>query len=104
LPVGLPPLISAGHMLAADGGDSGQRDVLLAGIYTLATRMLIKLDDQQLEWMAADRARVLASGGGFSPATVELHRVSAENYVGDAVAAALRIVPSALPTTERHAR
>jgi hypothetical protein len=25
--------------------------------------MLIKLDDQQLGWMAADRARVLASGG-----------------------------------------
>jgi hypothetical protein len=38
-------------------------------------------------------------GGGFSPATVELHRVSAENYAGDpgaAVAAALRIVPASL--------
>ena len=46
-------------------------------------------------------------GGGFSPATVELHRVSAENYAGDpgaAVAAALRIVPASLPTTERRAR
>ena len=198
----LPRLISAGHALAAGGGDSGQRDALLAGIYTLTTRMLIKLDDQQLGWMAADRARVLASGGGdplavgeaarnlavlarkagwheqassialsaaaspllagpgtrlaaerglliqsaaytaaragdrdgmreltdeaasiaaqsegrallrdhgggFSPATVELHRVSAENYAGDpgaAVAAALRIVPASLPTTERRAR
>jgi len=202
LSVTMPRLISAGHVLAADGGDSGQRDELLAGIYTLATRMLIKLDDQQLGWMAADRARVLASGGrdplavgeaarnlavlarkagwheqascialsaaaspllagagprlaaerglliqsaaytaaragdrsgmreltdeaasiaaqlgarvllrdhggGFSPATVELHRVSAENYAGDpgaAVAAALRIVPASLPTTERRAR
>ena len=201
LSVTLPRLISAGHVLAA-GGDSGQRDALLAGIYTLTTRMLIKLDDQQLGWMAADRARVLASGGGdplavgeaarnlavlarkagwheqassialsaaaspllagpgarlaaerglliqsaaytaaragdrdgmreltdeaasiaaqlggrallrdhgggFSPATVELHRVSAENYAGDpgaAVAAALRIVPASLPTTERRAR
>ncbi len=203
LSVTLPRLISAGHVLAADGGgEAGQRNVLLAGIYTLATRMLIKLDDQQLGWMAADRARVLASGGGdplavgeaarnlavlarkagwhqqassialsaaaspflagtgtglaaerglliqsaaytaacagdrhgmreltdeaasiaaqlggrallrdhgggFSPATVELHRVSAENYAGDpgaAVAAALRIVPASLPTTERRAR
>ena len=30
----------------------GERDALLAGIYTLTTRMLIKLDDQQLGWMA----------------------------------------------------
>jgi transcriptional regulator with XRE-family HTH domain len=202
LSVTLPRLISAGHVLAVGGGDSGQRDALLAGIYTLTTRMLIKLDDQQLGWMAADRARVLASGGGdplavgeaarnlavlarkagwheqassialsaaaspllagpdprlaaerglliqsaaytaahagdrdgtreltdeaasiaaqsgdrallrdhgggFSPATVELHRVSAENYAGDpgaAVAAALRIVPASLPTTERRVR
>jgi transcriptional regulator with XRE-family HTH domain len=201
LSVTLPRLIAAGHVLAAGGPDSGQRDALLAGIYTLTTRMLIKLDDQQLGWMAADRARVLASGGdplavgeaarnlavlarkagwheqassialtaaaspllagpgprlaaerglliqsaaytaaragdrdgmreltdqaasiaarsrgpallrdhggGFSPATVELHRVSAENYAGDpgaAVAAALRIVPASLPTTERRAR
>jgi len=202
LSVSLPRLISAGHVLAADGGGSGQRNALLAGIYTLTTRMLIKLDDQQLGWMAADRARALASGGGdplavgeaarnlavlarkagwheqascialsaaaspllagpgsrlaaerglliqsaaytaaragnrdgmreltdeaasiavqsggrallrdhgggFSPATVELHRVSAENYAGDpgaAVAAALRIVPASLPTTERRAR
>jgi transcriptional regulator with XRE-family HTH domain len=202
LSVTVPRLISAGHVLAAGGGDSGQRDALLAGIYTLTTRMLIKLDDQQLGWMAADRAGVLASGGGdplavgeaarnlavlarkagwheqascialsaaaspllagpgtrlaaerglliqsaaytaaragdrdgmreltdeaasiaaqfggrgllrdhgggFSPATVELHRVSAENYAGDpgaAVAAALRIAPASLPTTERRAR
>jgi hypothetical protein len=201
LAVTVPRLISAGHVLAA-GGESRERDVLLAGIYTLTTRMLIKLDDQQLGWMAADRARVLASGGGdplaageaarnlavlarkagwhdraasialtaatspllagasprlaaerglliqsaaytaaragdrdtmreltgqaasiaagfgdtallrdhgggITPATVELHRISAENYAGDpsaAVAAAARIVPASLPTTERRAR
>ncbi|HUN36649.1 MAG TPA: hypothetical protein VMU95_32035 [Trebonia sp.] len=174
---------------------------MLAGIYTLTTRMLIKLDDQQLGWMAADRARVLASGGepvavgeatrnlavlarkagwhdraasialagaasplltgpnprlaaerglliqsaaytaaragdrgamreltgeaaaiaaglgptvmlrdhggGFTPTTVELHRISAENYAGDpaaAIAAASRINPANLPSTERRAR
>jgi transcriptional regulator with XRE-family HTH domain len=201
LAVSLPRLISAGHVLAA-GGEAREREVLLAGIYTLTTRMLIKLDDQQLGWMAADRARVLASGGGdplaageaarnlavlarkagwhdqaaaialsaaaspllsgrdprlaaerglllqsaaytaaragdrdtmreltsqaasiaaglgdtvalrdhgggFTPATVEVHRISAENYAGDpgaAVAAADRIVPASLPTTERRAR
>jgi hypothetical protein len=45
-------------------------------------------------------------GGGFAPAMVELHLVSAENYAGDpgeAVATALRIVPASLPTTERRA-
>jgi hypothetical protein len=53
------------------------------------------------------RALLGDHGGGFTPATVELHRVSAENYAGDpgaAVAAARRIVPASLPTTERRAR
>jgi hypothetical protein len=200
LAVSLPRLIAAGHMLAANA-ESREPVALLAGIYTLTTRMLIKLDDQQLGWMAADRARVLASGGdplavgeaarnlavlarkagwhdraasialtaaaspllagnaprlaaerglliqsaaytaarsgdrdamreltgeaaaiatrigpavllrdhsgGFIPATVELHRISAENYAGDpgaAIAAASRIDPASLPTTERRAR
>jgi transcriptional regulator with XRE-family HTH domain len=201
LAVIVPRLLSAGHLLAA-GGESRERDVLLAGIYTITTRMLIKLDDQQLGWMAADRARLLASGGGdplaageaarnlavlarkagwhdqassialsaaaspllagkaprlaaerglliqsaaytaaragdrdtmreltsqaasiaarlrdanllrdhgggFTPATVGLHRISAENYAGDpgaAIAAADRILPASLPTTERRAR
>jgi hypothetical protein len=46
-------------------------------------------------------------GGGFTPATVELHRISAENHAGDpgaATSAAARIVPSQLPTTERRSR
>jgi hypothetical protein len=200
LAVSLPRLISVGHLLAAD--NSRESSALLAAVYTLTTRMLIKLDDQQLGWMAADRAKILASGigdplaageaarnlavlarkagwydqaasialatatspllagvaprltaerglliqsaaytaaragnrsdmreltaqaaaiagslagqvllrdhgGGFAPATVELHRISAESYAGDpgaAVAAASRIVPASLPTTERRAR
>ncbi len=198
----LPRLICAGHLLAADAG-TAETGVLLAGIYTLTTRMLIKLDDQQLGWMAADRAKVIASGSGdpllqaeaarnlavlarkagwheqaasialtaatspalrgtdprltaerglliqsaaytaarcgdrdgmreltgqaaslagrlggtvlllrdhggeFSPATVGLHRISAENHAGNpdaAIAAAARVPPASLPTTERRAR
>jgi hypothetical protein len=57
----LPRLVSAGHQLAADDG-SAVTSALLTGIYTLVTRMLIKLDDAQLGWLAADRARVLAAG------------------------------------------
>jgi transcriptional regulator with XRE-family HTH domain len=74
LSVTLPRLVCAGHVLAVDGGIPGERDALLAGIYTLTTRMLIKLDDQQLGWMAADRARVLASGGGDPLAVGEAAR------------------------------
>jgi transcriptional regulator with XRE-family HTH domain len=73
LSVSLPRLISAGHVIAADGETQGS-NALLAGIYTLATRMLIKLDDQQLGWMAADRARILASGGGGPLAVGEAAR------------------------------
>jgi tetratricopeptide (TPR) repeat protein len=46
-------------------------------------------------------------GGGFSPATVELHRISAEYSIGEpgaALAAAKRIVPAQLPSVERRAR
>jgi len=46
-------------------------------------------------------------GGGFAPATVQLHTISAENYAGDpgaAVAAAAQIAPASLPTTERRSR
>jgi hypothetical protein len=60
--------------MAVPGWPGQERDALLAGIYTLTTRMLIKLDDQQLGWMAADRARVLASGGGDPLAVGEAAR------------------------------
>jgi transcriptional regulator with XRE-family HTH domain len=197
----LPLLLATAH--AADDGTPDSA-ALLAETYTLITRLLVKLDDQQLGWMAADRARVLAAdadrtllvaeaarqlavlarkagwhdqamtialtgaahpslaeaaddprftaerglllqsaaytaarngdqatmreltdeaaaiasrltgplllrdhGGGFTPATVQLHRISAEYAVGDigaAITAARRIRPANLPTTERRAR
>ncbi|WP_371780716.1 hypothetical protein [Streptosporangium subroseum] len=59
LAVRLPRLIRAGHALS----DDGQGHALLAQSYVLATRMLVKLDEQQLGWMAADRARQLAEAG-----------------------------------------
>ncbi|MGH3265587.1 MAG: hypothetical protein ACRDNS_26740, partial [Trebonia sp.] len=74
LSVTLPRLICAGHVLAVGGGSPVERDALLAGIYALTTRMLVKLDDQQLGWMAADRARVLVSGGGDPLAVGEAAR------------------------------
>ncbi|WP_328582311.1 hypothetical protein [Streptomyces sp. NBC_00370] len=46
-------------------------------------------------------------GGGFSPLTVQLHRISAENYAGDPLAAlaAARTIPlKALPSVERRSR
>ncbi|PNE30821.1 transcriptional regulator [Streptomyces eurocidicus] len=60
LAVRLPRLIHAGHAHSASGGDCA----LLAQSYLLATRMLIKLDEQQLGWMAADRARQTAEAAG----------------------------------------
>lgn len=46
-------------------------------------------------------------GGGFSPATVQLHRISAEFSTGDpaaALAAARALPPQSLPSVERRAR
>ncbi|MCP2259872.1 hypothetical protein LX15_003581 [Streptoalloteichus tenebrarius] len=46
-------------------------------------------------------------GGGFSPLTVQLHRISAENYAGDplaALAAARSISLKELPSVERRSR
>ena len=198
----LPRLISSGHAAAAGAPDDAAVSGVLAEIYTLTTRMLIKLDDQQLGWMAADRARVIASaaddplvpaeaarnlavlarkagwyaqamsiamsaagqpglrdgdpqraaerglliqsaaytaarsgdrtgmreltnqaaaiaaglggatllrdhGGGFSPATVALHRISAEYSIGEpgaAIAVARQIPLASLPSVERRAR
>ncbi|MBZ4319918.1 helix-turn-helix domain-containing protein [Streptomyces huiliensis] len=62
LAVRLPRLICATHARA--GGQGGEEDGLLAHSYLLATRMLIKLDEQQLGWMAADRARQTAEATG----------------------------------------
>lgn len=202
LAVRLPRLIRDGHALTAPNGDGTAHYALLAKSYLLATRMLVKMAEQQLGWMAADRARQLAEaaqdvlavaesarqlavlarkagwhsealsialsaadhpdlrragragtvvrgllvqsasytlarrgdrdgmreltdeaaaiakelgggtllrdhGGGFSPVTVTLHRISAENHAGDplaALAAARSISLKALPSVERRSR
>ncbi|MFI0738361.1 helix-turn-helix domain-containing protein [Streptomyces sp. NPDC021100] len=62
LSVRLPRLICAAHARA--DGQGVEEDGLLAHSYLLATRMLIKLDEQQLGWMAADRARQAAETTG----------------------------------------
>ena len=69
----LPQLICAAHALTTDGGDPDHH-ALLAQVYLLTTRMLIKLDDQQLGWMAADRARVTADTGGHPLIAAEAAR------------------------------
>ncbi|MGH3813875.1 MAG: hypothetical protein ACRDUV_15720 [Pseudonocardiaceae bacterium] len=46
-------------------------------------------------------------GGGFSTVTVQLHRISAANSLGDhaaALAGARTLTPARLPTVERRAR
>ncbi|GGU41471.1 hypothetical protein GCM10010289_73000 [Streptomyces violascens] len=72
LAVRLPRLIRAGHALSSDT----ERDHLdlLGQSYLLATRMLIKLDEQQLGWMAADRARQAAEAAGHPLAVAEAAR------------------------------
>jgi hypothetical protein len=69
----LPRLICADHALAAGSGTAAT-STLLADIYTLATRTLIKLDDQQLGWLAADRAQALAAAGGDPLVSAEAAR------------------------------
>ncbi|WP_433258764.1 helix-turn-helix domain-containing protein [Streptosporangium sp. CA-135522] len=71
LAVRLPRLIRAGHTLSGSGTD---HHALLAQSYVLATRMLVKLDEQQLGWMAADRARQLAEAGDDVLTTAEAAR------------------------------
>lgn len=67
----LPRLISAGHRSTSDGFP------VLAQAYLLATRILIKLDEPQLGWMAADRARQFAAAGGAPVAVAEAARQQA---------------------------
>ncbi|MFE4670694.1 XRE family transcriptional regulator [Streptomyces sp. NPDC056716] len=62
----LPAAIRTGH---ADSTDTG-----LARAYILATRMLVKLDEQQLGWMAADRARQYAASTGDPMQSAEASR------------------------------
>ncbi|MGN5630491.1 XRE family transcriptional regulator [Streptomyces sp. AC154] len=73
LAVRLPRLIRAGHAHTPGGGTEDDYK-LLAKSYLLATRMLVKLDEQQLGWMAADRARQLAEAAGDALAVAESAR------------------------------
>ncbi|MEV5381188.1 helix-turn-helix transcriptional regulator [Streptomyces nondiastaticus] len=70
LSVRLPRLICAAHARAGGAGDDG----VLARSYLLATRMLIKLEEQQLGWMAADRARQSAEATGDTLLVAEAAR------------------------------
>lgn len=72
LAVRLPRLIRAGHALGPT--DEEDRLDLLGQSYLLATRMLVKLDEQQLGWMAADRARQVAEAAGHPLAVAEAAR------------------------------
>ncbi|GAA4221591.1 transcriptional regulator with XRE-family HTH domain [Streptosporangium album] len=69
LAVRLPRLIRTGHAL-----NGGRDHAFLAQSYVLATRMLVKLDEQQLGWMAADRARQLAEAGDDALTVAEAAR------------------------------
>ncbi|MFE1476643.1 helix-turn-helix domain-containing protein [Streptomyces cyaneofuscatus] len=73
LAVRLPRLIRAGHAPSTTG-DATEKYALLAKSYLLATRMLVKMDEQQLGWMAADRARQLAEAAGDILAVAESAR------------------------------
>ncbi|MFB7054376.1 helix-turn-helix domain-containing protein [Streptomyces vinaceus] len=69
----LPRLISSGHRSTG----SGDTFAVLAQAYLLATRILVKLDEPQLGWMAADRARQFATAGGARVAVAEAARQQA---------------------------
>ncbi|WP_406290439.1 XRE family transcriptional regulator [Embleya sp. NBC_00896] len=51
-----------------------EHQALLAEVYVPTTRMLIKLDDTQLGWMAADRARTTAHAGNSPLVAAEAAR------------------------------
>ncbi|OLO25928.1 transcriptional regulator [Streptomyces sp. MNU77] len=73
LAVRLPRLIRGGHALSTNAA-APEPHALLAKSYLLATRMLVKMDEQQLGWMAADRARQLAEAAGDILAVAESAR------------------------------
>ncbi|MEU6261732.1 helix-turn-helix domain-containing protein [Saccharopolyspora shandongensis] len=65
----LPRLLQAGHSQTSD-----EAATLLAQTYLLVVRVLIKLDEQQLGWMAADRARQYAEATGDALLVAEAAR------------------------------
>ncbi|MFC7912517.1 hypothetical protein [Streptomyces sp. NPDC057386] len=76
LTVSLPLLVRAGHVLALSGRDTDQY-ALPAKVYLLATRMLVKLDETPLGWIAADRARQFANAADDALAVAEAARQAA---------------------------
>ncbi|MEV5985718.1 helix-turn-helix transcriptional regulator [Streptomyces sp. NPDC052051] len=68
----LPQLLRAAHQASG----TGHYPVLAHG-YLLATRVLIKLHEPQLGWMAADRARQIAHAAGIPLAIAEAVRQQA---------------------------
>ncbi|MFD7919682.1 XRE family transcriptional regulator [Streptomyces sp. NPDC059740] len=76
LAVSLPRLLRAGHALTLSGGDTAPY-ALLSEAYLLATRMLVKLDELQLGWLAVDRARQFAEAADVALAVAEAARQAA---------------------------
>ena len=102
---------------ACQGGDPqrlAERGLLIQSAAYTAARSGDRAGMRELTGEAAAIAARLGGGtllrdhgGGFGPATVQLHRISAENYIGEpgaAIAAARRIPPASLPSVERRAR
>ena len=113
---GAVPAGSAGHP-GLRGGDqrlAADRGLLLqSAAYTAARSGDRDARREMTGEAAAIAARLNGTvllrdhGGGFTPATVQLHRISAEYSAGEpgaAIAAARRLPPASLPTTERRAR
>ncbi|MEU1312267.1 hypothetical protein ABZ419_25710 [Streptomyces cinnamoneus] len=109
-------LTAADHPSLRGGGPTlaAERGLLVQSAAYTAARAGDTAGMRELTDEAAAIANELGSavllrdhGGGFSPTTVQLHRVSAENSAG-APSAALTAVrdvpPGSLPSTERRAR
>ncbi|MEV7282437.1 hypothetical protein [Streptomyces sp. NPDC093111] len=104
----LPSLRTAGR-----AGTAARGRLIQNASYTLARR-----GDRDGMRALTDEAAAIASelgdtpvhgdpGGAFTPVTVQLHRISAENHAGDpltALAAASAIPLEALPSLERRSR
>ncbi|GGX36348.1 hypothetical protein GCM10010341_67310 [Streptomyces noursei] len=109
-------LTAAGHPgLRAGGPDhTAERGLLIQSAAYTAARAGDAAGMRELTDEATAIAKELGGtvllrdhGGVFSPTTVQLHRISAENSAGDpstALAAARDVAPGSLPSTERQAR
>ncbi|WP_235094852.1 hypothetical protein [Streptomyces sp. A1-5] len=97
------------HTRPAVTAQSTEHRALLAQSYLLATRILIKLDEQQHDWMAADRAGQTAEAADDRLLVAEAARQLAvlarkANWHDQALSIALAVAPHHLPSIERRAR